>query len=235
MKIKDMSVSERPREKMLEKGAAALSDGELLAILLGNGTVEESALEIARRMLVNAGGRLQGLFSMSVGEMTGVRGIGPKKAATIQAAVELGRRFFEEASMEVRAVNTARQAYDIMSPRFRGIDHEECWALYLSKRGTVISRDRICTGSADATAIDTRRIIKTAIDRKAYSMILFHNHPSGNPRPSRADIEHTRILHDACNAVDLKLLDHIIVGAGRYFSFSDSEEVVVGQPSRVGP
>jgi len=223
MKIKEMSLAERPREKLLEKGPAALSDGELIAILLGSGTREESVLDIARKMLRESGGRLQDFFAMSASEMMTVKGIGPNRAAVVQAAVELGRRFFEESSLGTGVIHTPEQACKLMLPRFKGIDHEECWAVYLSKNNSVIGREKICIGSMDSTVIDSRRIIKNGLDRKAYSLILYHNHPSGNPAPSKADISQTNVLNDACKAVSIKLLDHIIVGDERYFSFSEGE------------
>ena len=217
-----MGESERPREKMIAKGPGALSNGELLAVILRSGSREENAADLARRLLSQCGGMLTGLFSMPAEKMAGIKGMGPCKIASVQAALELGRRFYEEgSSLDHRPVTTAGMIYDILRPSFKGLLHEECWAVYLNNSNYVLEKRRITTGSSDQTTIDVRGIVRAALDKGASSVILAHNHPSGNPRPSRADIEFTERLHDAVEAFNIKLLDHVVVCDDCYYSFSD--------------
>lgn len=222
MKIKDLQADERPREKMLSRGAGALSDGELLAVLLRNGTREFSALDLARKLLALADGRLGTLFNLSQDKMFSLPGIGPGKAACVIAAFELGRRFLQEESSATKSpVTTARRIYELMIPRLKGLRHEECWVLLLNSRFYPVRRLRASSGGANATVIDMKQIIRMALDKGAEAVVLIHNHPSGNPTPGPADIRETDRIRTGLAAVGLSLLDHIVVADDSFFSFAD--------------
>ncbi|MCQ2169722.1 MAG: DNA repair protein RadC [Bacteroidales bacterium] len=222
MKIKEMGVAERPREKMKALGPDALSNGELLAVILRSGSAEENVTDLSRRLLALAGNTLTGLFSLSPERMAGLKGLGPCKVASVLAALELGRRFSSEGSnLDKKPVTTADIAYEMMRPHFKGLKHEECWVMYLNNSNYVLDKRMMTTGAGDQTVIDIKKVVRTALDKEASSLILFHNHPSGNPHPSGADIEYTGRLHDALKPFGISLLDHIVVCDDCYFSFSD--------------
>ena len=222
MKIKDLSADERPREKMLARGAQGLSDGELLAVLLRSGTRDGSALDLARQLLDLSGGRLGALFNLPREKMLSLPGVGPGKAASVLAAFELGRRFLlEESSVLKIPLVTARKVWEVMIPRLKGLQHEECWVLLLNDHNYLIDKVLVTSGGGRNTVIDVRQIVRMALDRYASSVILVHNHPSGNPTPSRADITQTDQLRRAVRSVGLELLDHVVVSDDCFFSFSD--------------
>ena len=222
MRIKEMGEAERPREKMLSRGPGALSDTELLAILLRGGTPKESALGIARTLLGLTDGRLSALFNMGAEKMMQVPGVGECKAATLLAAMELGRRYLQEESTVVKKpVVTSRMVYDLMIPLMKGLDHEECWVMYLNRGNRLISRERVSSGGLSATVLDVKMILKRALAKLASSIILVHNHPSGNRKPGKDDIIQTRQLTDAAKLCDIQLMDHIIIAGTTYYSFAD--------------
>ena len=222
MKIQDLTTGERPRERLLERGAAALSDGELLAILVRTGSRGCSAPEIARKLLSVAGGRLSSLFSMSVGELVEVEGIGNDKACTLLAAAELGRRFMSEgAGMEKKPVVSARMVYELMKPLLKGLDHEEFWVLYLNSARYLLGKEKVSVGNGRSTSFDIRRVVKNTLDRRAFALVIVHNHPSGNPSPSQADIRQTKTLGDACSHFDIALEDHVVICDDCFFSFAE--------------
>ena len=184
MTIKELRADERPREKMLARGAGSLSDGELLAVLLRSGNRECSALDLARQLLDLADGRLSALFNLPPDRMLALGGIGPGKAASVLAAFELGRRFLQEASSVVKSpVLTARRVHELMLPRLKGLQHEECWVLFLNDHQYLVGKVRVTSGGGNSTTIDIRQIIRMALDKAASALILVHNHPSGNPTP----------------------------------------------------
>lgn len=230
MKMKEMSEAERPRERMAAAGPGALTVVELLAVLIASGTREKSAVEVAQEILVRAGWNVTGLFSMSLDDFTAISGVGPKKATTILAALELGRRFFE-LSPEVsrKSVTGPEMVYELFRSRLKGLPHEECWALFLNNAGKPVGRERITQGSWDATIISPAEILKTALDKRARSIILVHNHPSGDPTPSRADISQTEKLRDAARALSLNLLDHVIFSDDCFYSFDEERKIMVRQ------
>ncbi len=222
MGIKDLRADERPREKMLARGAGSLSDGELVAVLLHSGSRDCSALELARQLLDLADGRLCVLFNLSRDKMLSLPGIGPGKAASVLAALELGRRFLlEQSSVVRRPILTARQVYELLLPRLKGLPHEECWVLFLNDHQYLVGQERVSTGGSNSTAFDIRQIIRMALDKNAGALILVHNHPSGNPTPGPADIRRTEELRQGVSAVGLKLLDHVVVADDCCFSFAD--------------
>lgn len=222
MKIKELCASERPREKMLSAGADRLGNGELLAILLRSGNRGVSALELAQRLLAMCEGRLGNLFNMGYGRMCSLPGIGAGKASAVMAALELGRRFMrEESSILKKPIVTARSVFEMMLPALKGLRHEECWLLLLNDSNYLIRQVKVTSGGGRSTVIDVRQVIRIAIDLNASGMILVHNHPSGNPRPSEADIRQTELLHKAAGTCGLDLTDHVIVCDDCFFSFSD--------------
>lgn len=218
----EMSAGERPRERMLAHGAGVLSDGELLAVILRGGTAEESALDLARRILGETGGRLSGLSAMPFDRMLKIPGIGVCKAASIAAALELGRRFVREETLHPELpVTGPATVHGIMLPELKGLDHEECWALFLDGSNRVISREKLTSGTSDCTVIDVRNVVHRALHKAAQGIILVHNHPSGDPRPSMEDIKNTASLKNAVSACQLKLVDHVIFCDSSWFSFSE--------------
>ena len=222
MKIKDMVEGERPREKMEAGGPESLSNGELLAVIIRSGSAGENVTDLSRRLLALAGNTLTGLFAMSPERMAELKGLGRCKAASVKAALELGRRFsMEGTNLRKEPVNTADIAYKMMRPYFKGLKHEECWVMYLNNSNYVLDKRKITTGAGNQTTIDIRKVVRDALDKGASSIILFHNHPSGNPHPSEADMNYTGRLHDALSPFDISLLDHIVVCDDCYFSFSD--------------
>lgn len=224
MKIKELCASERPREKLLFSGPGSLGNGELLAILLGSGSRKDSAIELGQKLLNLSDGRLCLLFNMSPDMMRSIPGIGKCKAAIVLSALELGRRFLlEKSSMEKRPIVTARTVYECMLPLLKGISHEECWLLLLNDSNYLISKSKLTSGGGRATVVDVRQIIKNALDKSASGLILVHNHPCGEPRPSDADITQTQTIQNACRTCGLELLDHIIVSDDCFYSFADKK------------
>lgn len=223
MKILEMNERERPRERLLDKGAQALSDGELLAILLRSGRRGESALDMARRLLSVAGGRLSGLFECEPEKLASLPGVGLSKAATLLAAFELGRRFMLEDAANDAPVTGPEAVYNLMRPRMKGLRHEECWEVLLDRRNRIIKTMMLTKGGGRSTVIDIPALIRNALEKSAAGIILVHNHPMGDPRPSRADIKETAALRDACASCSIALLDHIIVADDHFYSFNEEK------------
>ncbi len=226
MKIKDLCLDERPREKMLAKGADALSNAELLAIMLRTGTGKMNVIDLAREILMSADGKLNGIASMSVERLCRIGGVGPTKAVTLAAAFELGRRCASESIIETKtAVSSAKTVFRIMLPLLRGLDHEECWVLYLNRANYLITKEKISSGGLDSTTLDCRTIVRKSLEKKATGVIIVHNHPSASALPGQADIQATRQLEKALRTCEISLLDHVIIAESSYYSFSDEELV----------
>lgn len=224
MKILDLHASERPREKLLARGATALSDGELIAILLRTGTAGASVLDLAQSLVRRVDGHLIRFADLTLEDLCAIRGIGPDKAATLVAAFELGKRFVEDLShLDDAPVTHARTVYRMMLPRLKGLAHEECWALFLNAASQLVSTRRLSSGGTTETVVDNKMILAEALGCHSRSIILVHNHPNLNPLPSPADIECTRRLHEAAKSVDLTLLDHVIISGNGYYSFADDK------------
>jgi DNA repair protein RadC len=221
MKLKDWNMEDRPREKLLHRGAAALENAELLAILIGSGVPGTNVVSMAQELLSSAGGRLTELFGQTTRDLMGHKGIGPARAVAIAAALELGRRYLAEASAEKRVITGPEDVFRRMLPLMKGLDHEECWALYLDRVNHVTGQERLTSGTVDGTFIDTKRVIRNVLDRQAKAVILVHNHPSGSPLPGEADIRATRQLQLALRTFDARLYDHVIVADGSYYSFQE--------------
>lgn len=222
MKMKEMTSGERPREKMLSLGPGALSDGELLAVLIRSGNGEENALDLSRKLLSLADGSLPTLFRMPVPRLCSLPGIGPCKAASLLAAFELGKRFFQAGSaIDKKALLTSRDVYSLMLPALKGLSYEECWALFLNNANYLTAKVKISEGGLDSTSIDVRKVVRLALEHNATGMVLVHNHPTGNPRPSKADIAQTENLHDALAAFRIDLVDHVVVSDDSFYSFAE--------------
>lgn len=222
---------------MLAYGPKSLGNAELLAVLLRTGTrtgtgekaVSENAIDIANRLLSLAGGSLLKLACMSAKELYAVPGVKSGKALSILAAMELGRRFMAESpGVKKTPLTDAGMVYDLMRPQLKGLTHEECWIVMLNNARYVIGKERMTQGGSSSTTIDVKDILRRALDTKASAVILIHNHPSGNPRPGKADMDETLALKQAAESMDMLLLDHVIVCDDCYFSFAD-EQVTVRQ------
>lgn len=225
MRIKELCTDERPREKMLEKGAAALSKAELLAIMIRTGTGRKNAIEIAHELLREADGSLTAASSMSIERLCTIKGLGPSKAVTIKSALELGKRFMEEAStvMDSPQLTSPQKVFEIMLPSMKGKTHEECWIIYLNRSNRIIGKERISSGGMTETTVDNRVLVRRALEKNACSVILVHNHPSGDPTPGKADISATISLRNAMRTCDISLVDHVIVSDDRFYSFADEQ------------
>lgn len=207
---------------MILNGPESMSNGELLAILIGWGTRGVSALDIAQTLLKMAEGSLIKLSQMTLAQIQGVHGLGGAKAVTVNAALELGRRFVEEnMGIEKTSIISPAQVYGMMIPSMKGLMEEECWVIFLNSANYVISRDCMSTGGLNSTLFDVKKIAAAALEKRAVSVILVHNHPSGNPRPSPGDMKQTTALKDALNSLSIALTDHIVVSDDSYFSFAD--------------
>jgi len=215
------AVEERPREKVLANGVLYLSDSELLAILLGSGTKNMTAVELARVILKEAGNSLQVLGKQGISDLIKIKGVGPAKAITLLAALELGRRRAGMQHPEKIPVKSSATVFQIFHPLMGELEHEEFWLLMLNRANRVVGRYKVSQGGLSGTVIDTRIILKKALDNLASSIIVCHNHPSGNKQPSDADVKITEKLKKAAEMLEIKLLDHVIIADKSYFSFAD--------------
>lgn len=219
--IKNWVEEDRPREKMMLSGSASLTSTELLAILIQSGTRNKSALDLARELLSESGGRLDRLSGKSVKQLKAVPGIGDAKAITLLAAFELGRRLSAEMPEESTQIRESLDIARMMSPALKQMQHEECWIIYLNRDNRYLGKERISSGGQSATVIDVKIIVRNAVERLASGLVLVHNHPSGNPHPGQQDRKQTELLRKAAAMFDIQLLDHIIIAGNKYFSFSD--------------
>lgn len=219
--IKSWAEEDRPREKLLAKGKQSLSDAELLAILLGSGSRDETAVGLAQRILKSVDNDLNELGRRSIAELTRFKGMGEAKSITIVAAMELGRRRQLTDVRERPQIRSSRDAYDVIAPILMDLPHEEFWILLLNRANKVMSREQISLGGVAGTVVDAKIVFRKAIEGMASSIILVHNHPSGNLQPSQQDIDLTRKLKKAGETLDIAVLDHLIIAESSYFSFAD--------------
>ena len=220
--IKDWALDDRPREKMIAKGASALSDAELIAILIGSGTANETTVNLGQKVLANASNNLNELGRFSIKELTKTKGIGTAKAITIMAALELGRRRKISEVITRKQITSSNDVIELFQPNLADLPHEEFWVLLLNRANKIIERIKISEGGFTATIVDVRKIMKTALDHKAIGIILCHNHPSGNPNPSNEDISITAKIKQAASTLDINLLDHVIITPTKCFSMADN-------------
>lgn len=221
LSIKEWAEDDRPREKLLLKGKNALSDAELLAILLGSGTRRESAVQVAQRVLNENNNNLHEIARLSVNDLKKFRGIGEAKALSIVAALELGRRKKDADVPEHTVIRTSTDAYKHIVGKLSDLPHEEFWILLLNRAHKVTRTELVSRGGVSGTVADVRMMLKSAVENLASAIVLAHNHPSGNTRPSDADIQLTKKVREAALLFDIQVLDHIIVGDQSYFSFTD--------------
>ncbi|MFZ4436453.1 MAG: RadC family protein [Flavobacterium psychrophilum] len=220
--IRYWAESDRPREKLALHGSQAVSDSELLAILLGTGSRSESAVELARRLLRHFDHNLHGLAKANSEQLQKFRGIGSAKALTLIAAIELGRRCRIPDSTELVHVRSSQQVFELMQPLLGILPHEEFWIIYLNNSNKVIHKAQLSKGGITGTVVDVRLVYKRALELGAVQLVLCHNHPSGTLKPSDADIQLTKKLKQAGSLLDVKVLDHLIVTEANYFSFADA-------------
>jgi DNA repair protein RadC len=221
LKIKEWSPDDRPREKLLQKGRSALTDAELVAILLGSGTATTSAVDVAKNILAKADNSLHELARLSVKDLMKIRGIGAAKAITVVAAMELGRRRSELDQDEKPKITCSRDVFELLKPTLMDVPHEEFWVLLLNRANRVIKSMQVSQGGVSGTVADPRIIFKSALEELASGIILAHNHPSGNLTASQADIQLTRKLKDGARLLDVQVLDHLILAGQKYYSFAD--------------
>lgn len=219
--IKNWNEDDRPREKMLQKGRIALSDAELIAILIGSGSRSESAVSLSQRILASANNNLSELGKCSIADLMHFKGIGEAKAITIVAAMELGRRRRTGEALERKKITTSNSVFEYFQPLIGELPHEEFWILYLNNSNKVIKSGQLSKGGITGTLVDVRLVFKEALQHGAVGIILAHNHPSGTLKPSQADIQLTKKLKIAGDSLDIKVLDHLIVTEKAYFSFAD--------------
>ena len=219
--IKNWAEDDKPREKLMLKGKASLSDAELVAILIGSGSRNESAVSLSKRILASVDNNLNALGKLSLKQLIGFKGIGEAKAVTIAAALELGRRRRLEEILELYKITSSKAVFEIMQPIIGELPHEEFWVLYLNNSNKVIYKSQLSKGGITGTVVDVRLIFKTALEHNATSVILCHNHPSGKLQASDADKEITKKLQLAGEQLDIKVLDHVIITEKGYLSFQD--------------
>lgn len=221
MNINEWSIDDRPREKLERLGAQALSNAELLAILIGSGSTRQSAVDLMKDVLRNCNNNLNTLGKMSIHDLEQYHGMGPAKAITILAACELGKRRSAEAAEKRQDLGSATAVYNYMHPRMQDLDVEEAWILLMNQNFKLIKAVRISHGGITETAVDVRVIMKEALMVNATVMALCHNHPSGNNTPSRLDDKLTERIRKACDIMRIYFLDHVIVCDGAYYSYRE--------------
>ncbi|MBM3428517.1 MAG: DNA repair protein RadC [Bacteroidetes bacterium] len=221
IKIKSLQCDERPREKMMEKGASSLSNAELLALVIGTGYADKSALELSRDILEMHERYLHRLSQLNLDEWMQIKGIGPSKAAVLHACFELARRRRQEQHVMKKSVTCSKDAFEYLLPFLGDLRHEEFWILLLNRSNTVIGIKRVSEGGLSSTLVDPKKVFGMALQQRASGMILAHNHPSGALYPSDEDRVITRRLRGVGIEMELKVLDHLIIHANAYFSFAD--------------
>lgn len=219
--ISQWALEDRPREKMMEKGAEVLSDAELLAILIGSGNTEETAVELMRRLLLSCDNNLNSLAKWGVRDYSRFKGMGPAKSITVMAALELGKRRKLQEPQERIRISCSKDIFQLFQPLMCDLEQEEFWSLLLNQAGRVIDKVRISTGGIDGTYADVRTILREAILQRATQIAVVHNHPSGNALPSQSDRVLTENIRKASDTMNIRLIDHVIVCEDKYYSFAD--------------
>ena len=223
--IKNWNKDDRPREKLLLKGKYVLSDAELIAILLGSGSRNESAVELSKRVLASVDNNLNALAKLSTDQLMSFKGIGEAKAVSIITALELGRRKRLEEALIQSKITSSKNVFDIMQPIIGELLHEEFWILYLNNSNKVLQKFQMSKGGLTGTLVDVRLVFKKALEISATAIILAHNHPSGTLKPSKSDKQLTNKIKLAGEMLDVKVFDHLIITSEGYFSFADENEL----------
>jgi DNA repair protein RadC len=219
--ITNLSEDDKPREKLMLKGKSVLSDAELIAILIGSGSRNESAVDLSKKILKSVDNNLNALGKLSIGQLMLFKGIGEAKAISIIAAMELGRRRRTEEGIILTKVTSSKIVFEIMQPIIGELPHEEFWIVYLNNSNKILSKAQLSKGGITGTMVDVRIVFKSALEMGATSLILCHNHPSGTLVPSDADKQITKKLKLAGDSLEIKVLDHLIITETNYFSFAD--------------
>lgn len=219
--IKNWSQDDQPREKLRDKGKSTLSDAELVAILIGSGNKDESAVSLSKRVLASVDNSLNALGKQSLKQLMTFKGIGEAKAISIAAALELGRRRRGNEALEKNKISSSVSVFELMQPVIGELPHEEFWIIYLNNSNKVIQKNQLSKGGITGTLVDVRLALKIALEVGAIGLILAHNHPSGTLKPSEADKNLTHKLKVAAQSLDIKVLDHLIITESSYFSFAD--------------
>lgn len=223
LSIKFWSDDDKPREKLVQKGRSVLSDAELIAILIGSGSRNESAVELSKRILASVGNNLNELGKLSIKQLMQFKGIGEAKAVTIAAALEMGRRRRGEEAQKITKITSSKSVFELLQPKMGELEHEEFWIVYLNNSNKVLQTSQLSKGGITGTLVDVRLVMRQALEFGAVALVLAHNHPSGTLKPSNADKQITQKLKSAALALDLKILDHLIITQKEYFSFADAQ------------
>ena len=225
LSIKNWAEDDRPREKLLNKGASVLSDAELLAIMIGSGSRNESAVQLCRKILKASHDNLNELARLSIDELCKFKGIGEAKAITISAALELGNRRKTNEVRERIRITQSRDLFELFEPILLDLKHEEFWVALLNGANKVLDVKRLTQGGTRQTVVDIPMILKMSLEKSAPAIAVAHNHPSGQDNPSREDDAITQRIKKGCEAIDVRLLDHIIIAGGKYYSFADEGKI----------
>jgi len=225
--IREWSEDDRPREKMLRKGTSSLSDAELLAILIGSGNRDESAVELARRIMRECDDNINELARLTIADLCKkFKGVGEAKAITIRAALELGKRRKTSDFLERKQILSSRDLFEVFEPLLIDLVHEEFWIVFMNGANKVLSTHKLTQGGIQQTIVDVPLLLKMSLERLAQSIAVAHNHPSGQNKPSSEDENITRRIKQGCDAIGIRLLDHIIVARGKYYSFADDGKLL---------
>jgi DNA repair protein RadC len=219
--ITNWSEDDKPREKLMLKGKSVLSDAELIAILIGSGSRNESAVDLSKRILASVNHNLNALGKLSISQLMNFKGIGEAKAISIIAAMELGRRRRSEDAVELKKITSSKAVFEVMQPIIGELQHEEFWVLFLNNSNKILFKSQLSKGGMTGTMVDVRIVFKIAFEQNATAIILAHNHPSGKLQASDADIQITKKIKNAGQQLDIPVLDHIIVTETAYYSFAD--------------
>lgn len=221
MSIKFLAEDDRPREKFLLKGKTSLSDSELLAIILGSGNNEDSAVELARKILASVENNWQNLSKLSIKDLMKFKGIGEAKAISVAATLEIGRRKASQEMPEKTSISSAKDSYNIFSQHLSDLRTEEFWAIFLNQKNQIVYKTQISKGGISGTLVDVRVLFRIALEHFATSIIVAHNHPSGSLKPSLEDVQITKSIKNAGEILNVTLLDHLIIGDNSFLSFAE--------------
>ena len=221
MSIKFLAEDDRPREKFLLKGKNSLSDAELLAIIMGSGNREDSAVELGRKILNSVGNNWHNLSLLQISDLMKFKGIGEAKAISIAVALEIGRRRASQEVPEKVQITNSQESYKILLPYLSDLQTEEFWAIYLNQNNRVLGKNKLSSGGINQSVVDVRILFKSALDHLATGIIIAHNHPSGNLKPSSEDLKITKQISEGGKILNIQLLDHLIIAQNAYFSFAD--------------
>jgi DNA repair protein RadC len=221
LSIKHWSDDDKPREKLLQKGRSVLSDAELIAILIGSGSRDESAVELSKRILASVNNNLNELGKSTIKQLMQFKGIGEAKAITIAAALEVGRRRRGEEAQKITKITDSASVFELLQPKLGDLQHEEFWIVFLNNSNKVLQASQLSKGGITGTLVDVRLVMRQALEIGAVALILAHNHPSGTLKPSTSDKQITQKLKTAAEALDIKVLDHLIITQKDYYSFAD--------------